>query len=287
MSNEDQNWVFFGTSDFAVILLEELKRAGILPNLIITTPDRPKGRHREMTPSPVKEWATANDIEILQPERLKDEEFISKLKAKNSKLFIVAAYGKIIPKIILDLPAIGSFNIHPSLLPKYRGPSPLQYQILNDEKEIGTTIIKMDEEVDHGPILVQEKVDIPDWPVSFKKLEKIMAETSARKLAEIWPAFWRSSLPSLKDQDHSVATFTKMITKEDGLLKTEDDSYQNYLKYLAFEEWPETYFFQEGENKSVRLKIKEAHLQNNQFIIDRVTPEGKSEMSYEDFLKGF
>ncbi len=280
-----KKWAFFGTSDFAVIILNELKMTNIIPSLVITTPDRPQGRKMILTPPPVKEWAAANSVPFLQPEKLKNEDFLNEL-GKEWKLFIVAAYGKIVPQNILDLPNFGSFNIHPSLLPKYRGSSPLQNQILINETALGTTLIKMDKDVDHGPIASQKKVTVSEWPVGFKKLEEVTAKKSAEMLKEIWPSLWSNNF-HLTEQDHTRATFTTMLIKEDGLLNLADDPLKNYLKYLAYEEWPGTYFVAEKPEKSVRLKIREARFQNSQFIIDRVIPEGKKEMLYSDFLKGF
>ena len=143
---------FFGNSKFSVFCLEEMKNLGQTPDIVITTPDRPSGRKMQLTKSETKIWAEENNISFIEQEKLKDESFLEKLKEYD--LFIVASYGKIVPKVILDMPKYGVLNIHPSLLPKYRGPSPLQEQILNDEKNIGVTVMKMDEQIDHGPITV-------------------------------------------------------------------------------------------------------------------------------------
>jgi len=126
-------FVFFGTPEFAVSILEELKDAKIVPSLIVTAPDKPKGRGLVLTPPPVKIWAQLHNIPVVQPAKL-DNDFTEKLKNSSYKLFVVAAYGKIIPKAVLDIPTNGTLNVHPSLLPKYRGASPIQSQILADEK---------------------------------------------------------------------------------------------------------------------------------------------------------
>ena len=157
-------FAFFGTDEFSVVVLNTLKNLGFVPSFIITTPDQPKGRKMILTPPPVKVWAEENKIKIIQPTSLKniDEQSRHALDGLNDQglplIFLVASYGKIIPKNILDIPTHGTLNIHPSLLPKYRGASPLETAILSGDTETGVTIIKLDEEMDHGPILIQESL---------------------------------------------------------------------------------------------------------------------------------
>src|SRR3989344_2265054 len=133
------NFVFFGTPEVASETLEILKKSGFLPTLIITSPDKPKGRKMAVSPTPVKTWAIENSIPFLQPDKL-DEDFANKLSAISYQLSVVVAYGKIIPESILNMPKLGSINIHYSLLPKYRGASPVESAILNGETETGVTI---------------------------------------------------------------------------------------------------------------------------------------------------
>ena len=156
-------FVFFGTDDFSVIVLEQLKKAGFPPALIVTVPDHPKGRGLLLTPPPAKLWALRQGIPILQPETL-DSAFNLQLTTYNLQLGVVASYGLIIPKSILIIPKHGTLNVHPSLLPKYRGATPIESQILSDEKEVGVTIMLMDEKVDHGPLLRQRKFPISNFP---------------------------------------------------------------------------------------------------------------------------
>ncbi|MFA6297327.1 MAG: methionyl-tRNA formyltransferase [Candidatus Paceibacterota bacterium] len=278
-------FVFFGTSRFSVILLEELKdKFNITPTLIVTAPDRPVGRKQIITPPPVKEWAIENDIDTFQPEKLKDEFFLEEIK--EYELFIVASYGKIIPQIVLDLPKLGTINVHPSLLPSYRGASPIQNQILNNESQVGTTIMLMDAQMDHGPIISQKKVvfDEGKFPASYSDVEEKLAEESASLLAEVLPK-WVSKSINPKEQDHEKATFTKIIEKPDGEINLEDEPLKNYLKYLAYHEWPKTFFFFEHEDKKLRAVISEAVFEDGQFIIKKVIPEGKKETDYKNFLK--
>ena len=284
MFNKDVKIAFFGTSEFSKIVLDELRKNGITPNIIVTTPDKPQGRKMILTPSPTKVWAENNDIEYAEPEKLKDLSFLDKMKEYN--LFIVASYGKIIPKILIDMPKYKVLNIHPSLLPKYRGPSPLQNQILNDEKEVGVSLMLIDEMVDHGDIIVQEKVEIKDWPVGFTKLQEILARDGARILVKSLPDWIKGKIKTTPQNDDD-ATFTKMIEKVDGLLDLNSDSYKNYLKTLAFEEWPKTYFETfNNENRKIRVVIHKASWKNGIFEIQKVVPEGKKEMDYKSFLLG-
>jgi methionyl-tRNA formyltransferase len=289
-------FVFFGTSRFSVILLEELKAvSGIVPDLIITAPDRPVGRKQIITPPPVKDWAIENDVATFQPESLRNntEELIEELK--NYSLFIVASYGKIIPKEILDIPTEhGTLNVHPSLLPKYRGASPIQSQILNDEKNVGTTIILMDEEMDHGDIIAQKEISFTteEFPAPYNNVEEKLAKESAVLLADTLPK-WISKEISATPQNHDTATFTKIIKKEDGEITISIGagdanpvaSRKNYLKYLAYSEWPKTFFFFEKEGKKKRAIVTEATFEAGEFIIKKVIPEGRDEMSFEAFLK--
>ena len=150
--------VFFGSSEFSVYVLEELLLHGIKPSLIVTTPDKPKGRKLIMTPNPCKVWANEHGVEVIDPASLKkdNEALIYNLKSKNYDLFLVASYGKIIPKEIFEIPGKQTLNIHPSLLPKYRGASPIQSQILNNEKEVGVSIMVISEGMDEGPVVVKK-----------------------------------------------------------------------------------------------------------------------------------
>lgn len=292
MNNNQIKIAFFGNSEFSLIVLKELKKLGIIPDLIVTTPDKPQGRKMILTPTLTKTWAEENSIEYIEPTKLKDESFINKIK--NYNLFIVASYGKIIPKEIIDTPQYKVLNIHPSLLPKYRGPSPLQEQILNNEKEIGVSIMLIDEQVDHGDIIIQKQVNIDGWPIGFIKLQEILASEGSKLLAEVLPDWVRSRIHPQK-QDDSLATFTKKVEKNDGLIDLNDNPYKNYLKILAYEDWPKTYFFAEkninlsndiaGQRK-IRVIITKATFENNELKIQSVIPEGKKEMSYEDFLRG-
>jgi methionyl-tRNA formyltransferase len=283
MFNKDIKIAFFGNSEFSLIVLKELKNNGIVPELVITTPDKPRARKMIFTPTPTKVWAEENSIEYIEPTNLKDEGFLEKIK--NYNLFIVASYGKIIPRIVIDMPKYKVLNIHPSLLPKYRGPSPLQEQILNNEKEIGVSIMLIDEQVDHGAIVTQKNIVIPGWPIGFNLLQKNLA-TEGSKLLSDTLSDWIKGKIKAKVQNDNIATFTKKVEKQDGKLDLSDDSFKNYLKILAYEGWPKTYFEVSKNQKKIRVIIKKAVWKNDALEILSVIPEGKKEMAYTDFLRG-
>ncbi|MES2087508.1 MAG: methionyl-tRNA formyltransferase [Patescibacteria group bacterium] len=284
MSTTPLNYVFFGTPEFSTLVLAELLSKGYSPAFVVTTPDKPAGRGLALTESPVKIFATKQNIPVLQPEKL-DAEFVSNLKEKNLDLCIVAAYGKILPESLLSITKYPPLNVHPSLLPKYRGTSPVESQILADEKNIGVSVIRMDEKTDHGPIVAQEKVEIPNWPISRDTLNTILWKKGGALIAQALPSWIDGSLKEIP-QNHDEATPTPRTQKTDGLVELLDSDRKNYLKYLAYEGWPGTYFFSEKDGKKIRVIIKKARLLDEKFVIDTVLPEGKKEMGYEDFLKG-
>jgi methionyl-tRNA formyltransferase len=268
------NFAFFGTPDRAVIALEELKRAGFLPSLIVTQPDKPQGRKLLLTPPPAKVWAEANHIPVAQPEKL-DADFKELLQSKKFDLFVVVAYGKILPEEILSIPTHRSINLHASLLPKLRGSCPIETAILEDIKDTGVSVILMDDKMDHGPIIAEKCVTPLVWPVAADELAKMLVTEGGKLLAEVLP-LWTEGKINPKEQDHSKATYTKKIKKEDGLIKLEDDPYLNYRKYLAYKGWPNTFFFKDGK----RVIITDAEYKNEKFVIKKVIPEGKKEIEY-------
>ncbi|MFA5022682.1 MAG: methionyl-tRNA formyltransferase [Candidatus Paceibacterota bacterium] len=289
------NFVFFGTDEFSVKVLDTLKEKGLIPSLIITGPDKPKGRKRLLTPPLSKVWGEENKIPVVQPTSLKDlgaelpnlEEFGS--SAPKFDFFLVASYGKIIPQEILDIPTHGTLNIHPSLLPKYRGPSPLETAILNGDSETGVAIMKLDAEMDHGPLLASEPFDLRSGQgiplYNFEQLRDKLAVLGAELLVEILPDYLAGKIEP-QEQDHTQATYTKKFTKEDGLLGLQDEPLANYRKILALNPWPGTYLNHNGPAGKIRVIIKQAHLDESGLVYDRVIPAGRKEMSWEDFLRG-
>ncbi len=271
----DKKFVFFGTPELAKETLDILKDRGFLPSLVVTSPDKPIGRHFTITPTPVKVWAEENNIPVLTPEKI-DPEFISQLETYNLELAIVVAYGKIFPQNIIDLFPLGVLNIHYSLLPKYRGASPVESAILNLETETGVTIQKMVQQMDAGPILAVTRVEI-GIDETTQDLRKRLTHIGAELLADTIPSWvYGNIVPT--EQDHAEATRCKKINKEDGEIKLDDDAKLNYAKYRAYFIWPGIYFFDEHGK---RVKITKARFEKGEFIIERIIPEGKKETDYK------
>lgn len=275
----DYRFAFFGTPRFSVRVLDSLERAKFLPTLVVTAPDRKAGRGQKLTPSPVNEWAKERGIDVLTLETLK--ELPPELMNTEWDFFVVAAYAKLIPKILLDLPRKGVLNVHPSLLPKFRGPSPALSAILADERETGISIMLLDEKMDHGPIIAQAKVAIApeDWPMRGSILEDLLATEGGNLLAEAIPLWMGGELPA-EPQAHERATQTHKFTDEDARVDPSGDAYQNLLKIRAFDKNPRAYF-KDADGK--RVIITDATLEDNALKILKVIPEGKKEMAYESY----
>ena len=245
-------FVFFGNSSFSHHVLKKLKENGFTPSMTILDAKEP----------------------------LPTEE----LRALDADLFIVASFGKILPKEILDIPKYGSINIHPSLLPKLRGPSPIQNLILGQGKP-GVTIIKMDEKIDHGPIIAQETVKVIPLLDHYTQVEEKLGRAGGRLLAKVLSN--TEYLTKLVPQNESEATFTKLIRKEDGLLDLSDNPETNLRKVLAYSTWPGAYFFFDNKHrKKIRMVVKDAEVRNGKFTPLRVIPAGKREMDWSSFLRG-
>lgn len=278
---------FFGTSSFATAVLDELVTAGIAPALIVTAPDAPRGRTLMLTPPDAKVWAENNDIPVLQPTSLTEHVESASLLNTDWELFVVAAYGKKLPADILALPRHGTLNVHPSLLPQFRGASPVRSAILQDVRETGVSIMLMDEELDHGPLVAQARIELAknDWPPRAGVFEQLLAHVGGQLLAETIP-LWLTGEITPEEQNHAEATFSHKITKNMGKLDLADDPYKNLLKIRAYNGWPGTYFIYARNGKKIRVKITDAELAKDGTLkILRVIPEGKKEMNYEDFLR--
>lgn len=269
-------FVFFGTSHIAVFVLNALKEAGLIPALIVAPRDMPKGRGLKPAPAPVALWANQNDVALVS--EWKNDE------ADKWDVCVVTDYGKIIPKKLLALPRRGFLNVHPSLLPRLRGPSPIRSAILNDERNTGVSVMLIDEEVDHGPIVAQKRATLAAWPLRAPELEEILMREGGKLLAQILPQ-WIAGEIEAREQNHDVATYSEKIKKEMGLLDLKADSHKNLLKIYAYDGWPGTYTFFERNGKRIRVGILDAHMADGKLVIDSVKPEGKREMKYEEFLR--
>lgn len=232
--------IFLGTSDFAVPALKALVKNCFNITAVITQPDKPVGRNKIPASSPVKILAQENNIPVFQPHSLKkDDETFKTFKSLNPDLCVIAAYGKIIPPRYLNIPKHGFINIHPSLLPKYRGPSPIQSAILNGDSETGVTIMLMDEEVDHGPILKVTNCKLQTTS-HYEEVEKELAEIGARLLVEVLPKYLDGSIIP-HEQQHNQATYTKLLVREDGRIDWKQSAEKIRNQILALNPEPGTW----------------------------------------------
>jgi len=317
--------IFWGTPKFAEIILEKIIQADELEILaVVTAPDKPVGRKHILTPSLVKVLAEKNNIFVLQPEKL-DEDFVKEMKkiinhplvpslkrrgdTNYPDLNVVAGYGKIIPLEILEIPKYKSINIHPSLLPKYRGASPIQTALLNNDKETGVTIIQMDEKMDHGKIVSNIKYQIPSSQI-FNELYNDLARLSAEFLLKIIPDYVSGKIHPV-EQDHSQATFCKIIKKSDGEIDWDKKAYEIYNMWRAFCKWPGIYSQLTVNRKQSTVKFIEIKLtdkksdkpagefftENKQLFITcgnnsvleiiQLQLEGKRAMDSKSFVNGY
>ncbi len=281
---KNPKFVYFGTGAIAATVLEELVDAGLMPLCIVTSPDKPQGRGLVLTPSPVGILAENLAVRTLKPAKI-DAETISELTTLDPELFVVADYGALLRQNVLDIPAKGTLNMHPSLLPRLRGPSPIRSAILTDERQTGITIMVLDEAMDHGPIVAQKKIAIDPWPPRGTLLENTLSHEGGKLLAEMIP-LWVADEIEAREQNHDVATYTKKFEKADGEIDLSADAYSNLLKIRAYEGWPTAFAFFTRDGKDMRVQILDAHIAGDELVIDSVKPEGKNVMPYAEFIRG-
>lgn len=281
-------FVYFGTPKFSVTILDELKKKNFLPSLIVTSEDKPSGRKLILTPSPTKAWALENNISFITPKKLRDDSVLFELKNLEPDLFIVAAYGKIIPQNILDIPKKGTLNVHPSRLPLLRGPSPIESAITSGLTETTVSIMELDALMDHGPIIAQSE-NVQKWtrdnPPKGSTLEEALAIEGGKLLSDIIPKWINGELKG-KEQNHDLATFCVKTSKEDGLVDIEGDPTLAIQKIRAYDVWPGAFYFHIKGDQKLRVKITEAKVEDGKLVLQKVIPEGKKEMNYQDFLRG-
>ncbi len=286
MHNRDIKFVFFGSPEIAVSVLNALHEVGMVPALIVTQPDKPAGRGRVMTPSPVSVWATEHAIDCLKPDRITDE-VVAEFSNSEWDVFVVVAYGHILSEALLKIPRRGCVNVHPSLLPKLRGPSPIRSAILSGEQTTGVSIMLLDDQMDHGPVIAQGRVEISDedWPIRASILEGILAQEGGALLAETLPPWILGEITPVA-QDDTLATYCKKLSKEDGLVHLlSDDPHEILTKVRALEGWPGVYTFFERNGERIRVILVDVHMEDGILMIDTVKPEGKGEMHYADFVR--
>ncbi len=303
------NLVFCGTPQFAVPTLDRLVRSGHEIKLVLTQPDRPKGRGLELVASPVKQTALHHNLPIYQPEKIKtNEELQSRLREIAPDAIIVVGYGRIIPKWMLDLPRFGNINLHASLLPKYRGAAPIQWAIASGERVTGVTTMRLDEGLDTGDILLQQDLAIDDDDTS---------ETIAPRLAAIGADLMVETLRRLEagdlvpqPQKHSEASVAPILTKEDGRIDFHRTAQEIYKRLRGFQPWPGAFTKFRGKMLGVTAArpalapAEQGAVAAGQLLVQgskvfvicghntvlemlEVQPEGKKRMPAGDFVRGY
>jgi methionyl-tRNA formyltransferase len=278
MSTSPKKIAFFGTPPFTVRFLELLEKEGLTPSLIITNPDRKAGRGLALSAPEPKHFALDRNIPVLQPEHI-DEDVVEKMKIEDWDLFIVVAYGSILPETLIDIPRFGTINVHYSLLPKYRGATPVESAILNGDTVTGVTIQQMRYKLDSGPILARMEVPVADTDTTPVLRDKLN-DQALLLLPGVIKDLFEGKIEAV-EQDESLATHCRKIKKEDGLLSLADDDQKNFRTYRAYEGSVGTYFMINRNGADVRVKIKSAHLENGRFVIDTVIPENGKLMKYD------
>ena len=296
--------IFCGTPRFAVPTLEKLVAAGFRVHLVVTQPDRPKGRGLELVQSPVKQSALKLNLPIAQPDRIKtNDEFRAQLTALKPDAIIVVGYGRIIPQWMLDLPPLGNINLHASLLPKYRGAAPIQWAIANGETVTGVTTMRIDAGLDTGDILLWHENPIAPYDT---------AETVAPRLAAMGARLMVETLERLRAgniqpraQDHAQATLAPILKKEDGLIDFSRSAAEISNRMRGFQPWPGAYTKFRGKNLQIVqaqpaddvLPPGELHAVHNRLLVGcgqqtslellEVQLEGKKRTPARDFIHGY
>ena len=244
--------IFMGTPDLAVNILDEIIKSDYELLAVVTQPDKRKGRGKKLSPPPVKELALKHDLLVLQPEKVREGKFIDKVRDLEPDIIVVAAYGQILPKELLDIPRYGCINVHTSLLPKYRGAAPIQYAIINGDEETGVTIMYMDVSLDTGDIILQKKIEIEDDETAgslHDKLARLGAQALIEALDDI-----KVGKAKRVPQDDSKASYVRTLDKKMGEIDFTQSAIQIERKIRGLNPWPSAYTFLDGKS----LKIWEA-----------------------------
>ncbi|OGI32061.1 MAG: methionyl-tRNA formyltransferase [Candidatus Moranbacteria bacterium RIFOXYA12_FULL_35_19] len=298
-----------GTPEFAGGILDVLIENKFNIISVYTQADKKIGRKQIISKSAVKKIAEQNKIKNFQPVKF-NEDIIAEIKNQNPDLIIVSAYGKILPKSVLEIPKYGIINTHPSALPKYRGASPIQNAILNGEKKTTATIMLLVEKVDAGDILLQEEIAIKETE-TYRELSKRLSEISAKLLVKAI-SLWIEKKIEPKKQNEAQATFCQMIKKEDGKINWNNNAQDIYNRYRAFESWPGIFSYFQKNNQNLRIKLIQIDLDKNgkennfqigevfeedekikvktgkgNIVLEEVQLEGKNKISIKDFIRGY
>lgn len=278
MHPSSHKFVFFGTPTVARDTLAKLVEHDFVPTLVVTSPDAPRGRGLVMTPCETKAFAHEHNLPVFAPPTLSPDA-IEAIRTVGAEYALVVAYGKIFPQELIDIFPQGVLNVHYSLLPKYRGATPLESALLTGETETGVTVQQMVKEMDAGDVVAQEVEPVAETDTA-RTLRPRLIELGADLLVRTLPGYLSGSVTPTP-QDASLATRAYKLKKEDGELDLTADAHANWNKYRAYADTIGTYFFKDGK----RVKITNAEFARGEFRVLSVIPEGKREMSYDDFAR--
>lgn len=301
--------VYMGTPDFAVNPLHALAEAGYEVAGVVTQPDKPKGRGKTMLPTPVKEEALKHGFPVYQPVKVRDPEFLQVLEKLDPDIIVVAAFGQIIPKSILELPKYGCINIHASLLPKYRGAAPIQQAVIDGEKESGVTIMRMGTGLDTGDMISKIVVPIAKDETGGTLFDKL-AEAGAKLLVETLPHIFDGTAVYEKQPEESPTPYAGMITKQMGLINFGKSAAELERLVRGLNPWPSAFTFWNGKTlkvwESFVVKSEETGAEKSEpgtvvktdkkgiyvacgedvLVLSQVQLEGKKRMDADAFLRG-
>ncbi len=297
--------VYMGTPDFAVPPLKALVENGYEVTAVVTQPDKPKGRGKTLLPTPVKEEALKHDIPVYQPLKVRDPEFVETLQKLEPDMIVVAAFGQIIPKTILDMSKYGCLNIHASLLPKYRGAAPIQQAVIDGEKESGVTIMKMGVGLDTGDMISQAVVPLAEDETGGSLFDKL-AEEGAALLVKTIPSIVDGTAVYTKQPEESPTPYAAMISKKMGLMDFTKTATELERLVRGLNPWPSAYTFLNGKTLKVWkcavekcgkaepgtiIGVDKAGIhvacKENALVLKEVQLEGKKRMEVDAFLRGY
>lgn len=304
---KDLSLVFMGTPGFAVPALRMLHEKGFNLLGVVTQPDRPRGRGRKISASPVKEEALRLGLRVFQPEKVREDAFLAEMKALKPQLVVVVAFGQILPKELLAIPPLGCINVHASLLPAYRGAAPIQWAIINGERETGISIMLMDEGLDTGAVLAQEKVAIPD-DMTSGQLQEMLAHKGAELLTKTIRLWEKGEIEPLP-QDKNRASYAPLLKREHERIDWENTAFKIHNQIRGLEPWPGAYTIFKGKQLKIRgaclwepcqgieragtvlelVKGTGFVVQTGEgcLLVTRVQPFGKNTMASESFINGY
>lgn len=249
MTDKEFKLVFMGTPEFAVEFLQRLENGGILPDLIITQPDKPQGRKMELCSPPAKVWGEEKNVPVWQPVKARDEGFLDQLREFKPDLLLTASYGQILPQTLLDIPRFGCLNVHPSLLPLYRGAAPVQASIIAGDTITGVTVMIMEAGLDSGPILSQREYPIAE-NITAGELLLDLAGVGAEIVLEILPRYLDGKIEARR-QDDQLATYSGRLDRETGKVDWTKPAREIHNLIRGTQPWPGAFTYYEGK----RLKI--------------------------------